>query len=274
MAEDVLARLRRADPCPQRPSYDEATLTTRISAITSATDAETETPVKVVADGRRAPAGRRVHRLLLVAGAVLLVIAIGAITYARRGGPNHHPPATVSPAEPSPTPDTAWKTFTDNAVTFRYPPAWRSYPYQWHSSFEDSLTYLSSTPIPNPCRTTHPGGNIEISCGLPATQLSGDRVLIIWTQSGFPHPAGGPGPLTNAPGTPTRLGGHAARLHSGRAGLECGHIAARTSIQAAIEMGPPYGDDTLQMTACLGPSDQAANTRAVMAMLATLHIKR
>lgn len=272
MAEDVLARLRRADPCPQLPSYDAATLSARITAITTSTDAATDTALDIAADDRRARAGRHVHRLVLVATVVVLVIAAAAITYAMRSRPTNHPAS--SPAEPSPTPGADWKTFTDNGVTFRYPPAWRSYLYQWASSFTNSLTYLSSTPIPNPCRTTHPGGNTAISCALPATHLSGDRVLIIWTQSGFPHPAGSPGPLANKAGTPTRLGGHAARLHSGPAGPECGHIGAATSIQAVIVMGPRYGDDTLQMTACLGPTEQAPNIRAVMAMLDTLHIKR
>lgn len=270
MVKDALAQLRSADPCPQLPSYDQATLSARISTITSATDAAPETLLDIPASDPHVRHGRRMQRRALVATVCALVVAAATITYALRGRPDSHAPAAASsPAESSPAPGAEWRSFTGNAVTFRYPAAWRSYPYHWSGSFIYSLTYLSSTAIPNPCSTTHTGGNTQISCGLPATHITGNRVLIFWAQTGSP------GPVADSAGTPTTLGGHAARLRSGPAGPECGHLGAATSIQAAIAMGSQYGGNAvLHMTACLGGSERAANIRDVMAMLGTLQITR
>jgi hypothetical protein len=271
MTDDVLARLRRADPCPEPPTYPEATITAMMRTIL---DDEAHEALELPSGGApRELVGWRRHRAMLLSAGLVLAIAAG-LAIALHDNFRATTPATVAtPATtPPPRPGLDWGRFTDNGVSFRYPPAWRSYPYTWSSSFSSSLTYLSTREIPNPCKTTHPNGNTEISCGLPATRLSPDGVLIIWTETGFPHAAGSPDALEHAPGELTTIAGHAARVLIGAAGQECGHIGASTSIQAVIARDPRPAYETLHMTACLGPDNQSANTRAVLAMLGTVRI--
>ena len=143
----------------------------------------------------------------------------------------------------------------------------------WRSSFTVSITYLSTQEVPNPCKTTHPSGNTEISCPPPSTPLKPGGVLIIWTESGFPYPAG-TSALDHAPGKLTTIAGHAARVYIGRAGLQCGSTGATRSVRAVIASNPRPSNETFQMTACLSPANQPANTRAVLAMFNSLHIIR
>lgn len=102
--------------------------------------------------------------------------------------------------------------------------------------------------------------------------LAADGVLIIWTETGFPHPAGSPDALDHAPGELITIAGHAARVVVGSAGRACRSVGASTSVRAEIARDPRPSSETFDMTACLGPANQSANKQAVLAMLSSLRI--
>jgi hypothetical protein len=166
---------------------------------------------------------------------------------------------------------TDWPLFSDNGVTFRYPPRWRSYAHRWASSFRDSLTYLSTVAVPDPCTTTKIGGGTETDCGQLLSHLGPHDVLIVWTEGSWPAPASFDA-LTAEPGALTRFGGHAAKVAQGPARAECGRTGAAWSITAVIARTSRPTNSTITMTACLGPEDESKNAADVMTMLYTIHI--
>lgn len=268
MTMDVLARLRQADPHPEQPSYPEATIATMMRAIT---DTEAETVAGSSAEPRRNVAGWRRHRAMLLSVAAVLVIAVG-LAIALNLNVGGHPPTTVATpvSTPPPLPSSDWRTFsdTDYRIQFRYPPAWRTYPYRWAFSFTSSVIYLSTQHIPDPCQRTP----TSLSCGPPSMRLTADGVLIIWTETGFPYPEESGGALDRAPGQLTTIAGHAARVYVGSAGRVCEGVGASKSIRAEIARDLRPANNTFDMTACLGPANQSANTRAVLSMLSTVRI--
>jgi hypothetical protein len=102
--------------------------------------------------------------------------------------------------------------------------------------------------------------------------LAPDGVLIIWTETGFPHAAGSPDALNDAPGELTRIGRHAARLSIEDADRACRTLGGSRSVRAEIARDPRPSYETFDMTACLGPASQSAHTRAVLALLDSVSI--
>lgn len=160
MTVDVLARLRQADPHPEQPSYPEAAIATMVRAII-----DTEADTLAVSSGkpRRNVAGWPRHRAVLLSVALVVAIA-GGLAIALNLNDASHPPTTVATPvnTPPPRPGSDWQTFNDSnyRIRFRYPPAWRTYPYRWAFSFTSSVIYLSTQQIPNrarpPTRTATP----------------------------------------------------------------------------------------------------------------------
>jgi hypothetical protein len=95
MSEDLLQRLRRADPCPKPPRYDDAALTSRIAAITG--DAR-EDSTTVSLDGApaddRPRGGRRMWAPAIAAAAVAALVLAGVGTGLLR---SQQPAATPGP---------------------------------------------------------------------------------------------------------------------------------------------------------------------------------
>lgn len=210
--------------------------------------------------------------------AMLVVVAVGGCTATPAAPPPTMP--SLSPASSSPATSVAataavagpdWLTYSDNGVTFRYPPAWHNNAYRWASSFTNTLTYLSTVAVPDPCVTSRPSGSLDTVCGLLRSHLGAGDVLVVWAEGGGPA-AKGFDALAAAPGTLTMFGGHAARVQRGPAGGECGQTGAVTAINALIALTPRPSIETVEVTACLGPGDQAANAAAVLEMLDTLRI--
>jgi hypothetical protein len=204
---------------------------------------------------------------------VIVVVALVAAGCTSAHQPSHPSASSTapSPARPVVAAGSDWLTFTDNGVTFRYPPGWRSYPYRWASSFRDSLTYLSTVAVPDPCTSTTTGEGIETNCGQLRSHLGPRDVSIVWTEGGGPAPAGFDA-LTSEPGTLTAFGGHATKVAQGQAGAECGRTGAATFISAIIARTPRPSGSTVTMTACVGPEDHTSNAADVMAMLNTVNI--
>ncbi len=204
---------------------------------------------------------------------IIVVVVLVTAGCAAAPAPSHLSASSTAPSSARPViaVGTDWPIFSDNGVTFRYPPGWRSYPYRWGSSFRDSLTYLSTVAVPDPCTTTKVDGGIESDCGQLRSHLGPRDVLIVWTEGSWPAPASFDA-LTSEPGTLTRFGGHAAKVAQGQAGAECGDTGAVWSISAVIARTSRPTNSTITMTACLGPEDESKDAADVMAMLNTIHI--
>lgn len=81
MVDDVLTRLRRADPCPERPSYEEAAIAARIAAITDGPATDRRSSEIVDTSHLAVGSGHRRRVVLLSACVVLLVAALTAVLW-------------------------------------------------------------------------------------------------------------------------------------------------------------------------------------------------
>src|SRR5262249_11454164 len=185
-------------------------------------------------------------------------------------------PSTASTAPGSLGAGADWSSFSSNGVAFRFPKAWRSYPYR--ASFHTMqvlmqvITYLSSIALPNPCTTNAPSGRPVGTCTRwPSVRLGPHDVLVLWIATSGPDTTGLPDAMRLAPGTPATFGGHAAKVAGGPASSDCGSVGAQYAISAVIARTPPPVHSTVLVTACLG-SDESAERAEVMAILATLQV--
>jgi hypothetical protein len=146
-----------------------------------------------------------------------------------------------------------------NGLAFDYPTGWTSQPFGVVSSFSNVITYLSPTPLHDPCtRTSAPSGE-EITCGYPVTQLDPGTLLVTWMNIGFPHPAGQP--EVSQPNT--TIGGRAARMDTATPG-NCARIGGDKTIVADIERP---GGNHYEMQACVRGPGLTDMERAIDQML-------
>ncbi len=223
----------------------------------------------------RARARRRTRRATLAVMAATVASAAIALpmilTGSQSGVPSTTTGAIGTSASGSPgrsAADPLQSTFTGFGMTFRYPSAWRSQPYQVVSSFSGLITYLSTETLHNPCTTHSVNAGTEVDCGWPIGHLGPNDVLITWNSYGMP------GHRLTAPNT--TVGGHPATVHSGPADDPCAKIGGMRSVDAAITQNPtlaPSGgnDNLIQMSACIsGPGTDRAEAD-VIAMLDSVH---
>jgi hypothetical protein len=92
-------------------------------------------------------------------------------------------------------------------VRFAYPSGWHAARYLVSSSFDRSLSYLSTAPPRDPCVTTQEGSGTKVSCGWQVSKLEAEGVAAKWL--------GGDRPgwnIGSVPGKVMRIGGRPARF--------------------------------------------------------------
>jgi hypothetical protein len=204
---------------------------------------------------------RRRHRA--VAGAVLATVAAVAVVLT---------PTLLSRSEATPAPAVApdkvdVSVFHGNGVSFHYPTAWRRSTYSVVSSFTVLITYLSTEPLHNPCRTTRDAQSITQTCGQPLERIRPGGVLVRWQRAGKP----GIG-ITRYPGVRDTIDGHPARVATTPADPSCAALGGNLSVDAVIAsqiLNSP--DSTIEMTACLTGSNTQQAQAAVERMLTSAH---
>lgn len=163
-------------------------------------------------------------------------------------------------AAPSPV---RWQRFADDTVAFRYPSTWRSYRWQFMTSFSNALVYLSTGREHTPCVTTTTNSNESIQCHSALAQLEPAGVFVTWAQWGMPAVG-----HRHFPGKPARIGGRPARIHVGRADRDCAHLGGQETI-TAYTASRLARDNWIEMIACLRGPSLATSTAQVEHMLAT-----
>lgn len=114
--------------------------------------------------------------------------------------------ASTSIATPaSPTPATSGlRTFHERGLVFAYPAAWREFHNTVTSSFSNSIVYLATVDVPEPCATTLDSVGTRIDCQ-DRFHLIADSLVVHVMGNGFP----GFNVLRNRPAsaTPLTVGG-------------------------------------------------------------------
>ena len=272
MSPDVLSRLRDADPCPSPVAYDDDLVQRHVDAITRAD--------LTVGGPASAPPPRRPSRLAVAAlvAALVVVGSIVGVEVARDGGSSpsvaNGPNGVVRSSGLAPTPSgrvpgpagSPWSTFSWNGVSFEHPSRWTSYRYESVSTGSVLYTYLSTSPVPDPCVTsTAKASRGTVSCGPDLPDLHGSGVFVDWTSFGLPGTTVG-----SFPGAAATIAGREARVQRGAVPPECTSSGAVSGAEAAVSVG---GSNVLTMTACIGAGeDVAADLAAVDRMLASLRI--
>jgi hypothetical protein len=194
--------------------------------------------------------------------AILLVLAAGASVAASENvtARRTRPAATTTTSTPSS------QTFSSEPyrLSFTHPPEWAEYPYQWASSFQDSVVYLANLPLHDPCHTETNGSSITGSCGYPLETLRPGGVLITWTNVGFPRPPS----ESEVPNANTTIARQPARVVVSRPG-GCADIGSDETI--VVDIARPGGNH-FDMRACLRGPGLIANTRLVRSMLRSVRL--
>lgn len=156
-----------------------------------------------------------------------------------------------------------WQRFSDSTVSFRYPSAWRSYRWQFMTSFSNALVYLSTGREHNPCVTTTTKSSETVRCHSALAQLEPAGVFVTWMQWGMPAMS-----YKHFPGKPSRIGGRPARIHVGGADRDCTSLGGQETITAYVASRVAR-DNWIAMIACLRGPNLATSTAQVEHMLAT-----
>jgi len=151
-------------------------------------------------------------------------------------------------------------------LSFRYPSAWQRYEYSVASSFTTLITYLSTAPLGDPCRTRT---DALIECGPPPVSLGTGGATVSFTSSGGPpHPATTPeSRLGTMPGELTLIDGKLARVSGAAAEPWCAESGGSRTVTALIV--PAQGND-LVINACFAGPDTATSEATFRALLDTI----
>jgi len=147
-------------------------------------------------------------------------------------------------------------------LSFRHPVGWKLSRYRLTSGFSTVLAYLSTARLHPPCV----GTATSETCGLPLKTLPAGGVLILWSASGSLSPNAPPVP---GPGTPTTVGGRAARVQvASPPRAPCGSLHADASIEVTI--AGSHRQDWYEVDACIRSPHIRQSEAQVLGMLRTV----
>lgn len=178
-------------------------------------------------------------------------------------------PATIAPsALPGSLALTDAANFELVGLSFRHPATWRPYQFDEASSFTILITFLSTSPLSDPCIRTA----TAVTCGPPHVPLGANGVLVTITDGSGPHAAGVPDAhLSSVPGVFTTIGGHPARVETSASDVQCASTGAVSAIRAVVARAtPPSQGDLLTFNACLAGPNPARAAATFRAMLDTV----
>ncbi len=196
----------------------------------------------------------------MLAAVLILVALVGSACFGGGSAARTSDSSTGATAAHSPV---RWQRFADSTVAFRYPSTWKSYRWQFVTSFSNALVYLSTAREHNPCVTTTTNSSETIRCHSALAQLEPSGVFVTWTQWGMPAMS-----FKRFPGKPSRIGGRPARIHVGHADRDCTRLGGQETITAYIA-SRFAGDNWIAMIACLRGPNLATSKAQVEHMLAT-----
>lgn len=260
MTDDVIRRLRDADPCAN-DSVTGGVRQAEIDAIV-ASDRDPSSSATWLEVGPRSAPVRRRSRVAGVAAVVAVVAALlVAVVVVVRG--QSAPPS--APAVSSA--DSGSERFSAAGVTFEHPTRWKSYPYPLLGDGTVVLTYLSTVPVAAPCTPLGSGKALPTDCFDPVpTTLAGGGVFVTWSFENLGHS------VQDTTGVDTTLGGRIARVDEGVGNAWCPGTGAVRSVRANIAL--PTQGQLLLVTSCIGPGDVDADLAAVRRMLASVQVER
>jgi len=175
--------------------------------------------------------------------AALVVVAVSvALPFARhQTGPDQPPTATTG--------------FSATGLSFRYPATWHSLTDSGEvSSFSALIVYLSSAPLPDPCRGMY--------CAFPRAGLPPGGVLVRWDADGSPG--------FRAPKPNITIGGVPANETRTSNDGWCQSLGGTQTITVMIPRPVPgnwYG-----MEACLRPPGLLYQEAQISAMLSSVSL--
>jgi hypothetical protein len=164
------------------------------------------------------------------------------------------------------------KSAADVGLSFRYPSAWREYPYHVGFSFTSFRTFLSTATVPVPC--VHSAKGIECTAP-PQVDLAPGGVLIWFEYAGRPpHEPEGPDPqLTRIPGSLISVDGHDGRINVTAADPLCARDGGIRSMTLTVVRGNGISDgDPLVVNGCFAGPDTSAAEATMRAMAATIKL--
>lgn len=173
-------------------------------------------------------------------------------------------PPSPSPASGSPTPELAPATvrhFDGEMLSFDYPGSWSSATFEVRSSFSNSIVFLSTAPMTDPCDRTP----TSMACTrLAVSALGPEGVLAEWSGRAFPNWRFDP-----TKGRLIQVAGRRATLEQLGALEGCHSVGGEREVVVTIDAPTPNSNWT-QLWACLrGPSFDGLQTQ-IEAMLATV----
>jgi hypothetical protein len=152
------------------------------------------------------------------------------------------------------------KTFTSDALSFRYSSCWTSHLYDDKTTYTDLLDVLSNVVTHSPCRVTV---KTNLTCGWPLRRLPRSGVLIEWEFGGQPG-----WELNVEKGASLLVDGLPAREEV--QDQACGSIGGNEKVTVFISR--PELFDYLLMTACLRSPDNAIELQRISMMLGSVTV--
>jgi len=157
------------------------------------------------------------------------------------------PPQSVTPPPSNASVDgMPVRHFAGTGISFDYPATWTAARFDVTSSFSNSLVYLSTSALSDPCVR----GSNSVACGWAATSALGrDGLLVEWAGHGFPGWTFDP-----TKGGGTNVAGRAATVEAFDATDACRAIGGDSEIVVTID--DPRADwNWTELRACLrGPN--------------------
>ena len=188
------------------------------------------------------------RRLLTCAAALVALVALtsgcggGGSSSNKPGGQTYDPPLVK---------------YSNSALSFTHPAAWKAYPFHWAGELHfQPMVYLSTQPVHDPCSTQ---GNTT-SCGFPVGQLRPGGVLLTWNASSPPTSG-------LASGSRIQVDGRPARRVDSAVG-SCKKIGADRTIDVFVQTQPLPSTPT-ELTACLRGPGLAPEEQSLDALLAS-----
>jgi hypothetical protein len=189
-----------------------------------------------------------------LAAVAAVILAVAGCTSAA----GHAPAASAPPARATAA------QFDEAGLTFSYPAVWQA--AKWSddvSAYSWMIVALSTTSQSDPCVSslTIGGGKIKLICHQPVVALPPGRVLVTWTEQGFPN--------WREPVMTTIVGGRPAS-ETYAMGSWCKDLGGTQTITVVIPRS--LADNWYQMDACLRGPGLAGSKAQIATMLSSVRI--